>query len=148
MLEKNPSTEAPSADVAHQLMKLLTTNFVQCAVEKCSRSNSAFPLKYLNCQLIHRDVTFDATFIAKMLPRIDWDALVAVAQNLGNESLPKVKPEILNLSDPENEAILKDLHTFLLETQIHEGTMVCQNCGHLYHIKNFIPNFLLPPHLA
>lgn len=80
-----------------------------------------------------------------MLDRLDWPALVQVARDLGNESLPSVKPEGEMIND---ENLLQDLHTLLLETCITEGEMTCQSCGHVYYIKNSIPNFLLPPHLA
>lgn len=125
-------------------MKLLTTNFVQCTVKSCAGSGNCFPLKYEECELIHEDLEFDPEFIMNTMPKIDWPALLSVAHDLGNQSLPADKPEI----SLENEQLLKDLHLVLLETQIKEGKMVCKNCGHLYHIKNTIPNFLLPPHLA
>ena len=47
-----------------------------------------------------------------------------------------------------NEAMLKELHTLLLETQIMEGKLVCGNCGHEYNIREGIANFLLPSHLV
>ncbi|PRT52789.1 hypothetical protein B9G98_00409 [Wickerhamiella sorbophila] len=129
-------------------MKFLTTNFVQCAVQSCARSSDAFPLKYSECQLVQKEIDFDPEFIAHMLQKLDWDALVEVAAELGNSSLPPQKPTIEDAQAAENEQLLRDLHSLLLETQIEQGVMTCKNCGHLYHIKNFIPNFLLPPHLA
>lgn len=79
-----------------------------------------------------------------MLERLNWSALVKVANDLGNTSLPPQKPEHIE----ENEILLKDLHSLLLETNITEGQMVCNNCKHIYYIKNGIASFLLPPHLA
>lgn len=67
-----------------------------------------------------------------------------VAADLGNNNLPAQKPENVE----NNEALLKELHTLLIETQITDGKMVCENCGHIYYIKDSIPDFLLPPHLA
>lgn len=125
-------------------MKLLTTNFVQCAVKSCARTTEAFPLKYDECELVHEDLDFDPQFVKNIMLKIDWEALLSVANDLGNTSLPPTKPE----ASEESEQMLKDLHTLLLETQIKNGKMVCRGCGHLYHIKNTIPNFLLPPHLA
>lgn len=67
---------------------------------------------------------------------------------LGNTSLPPAKPENIDLESEESLPLLQDLHSLLLETTITEGEMVCNNCQHIYYIKNSIPNFLLPPHLA
>ncbi|ODQ65016.1 Trm112p-domain-containing protein [Nadsonia fulvescens var. elongata DSM 6958] len=129
-------------------MKFLTTNFVQCAVKSCASSGKAFPLEYKELEMIQQEVDYDPAFIAGILVRIDWDALVKVAKELGNNALPDVKPELENIYSEESDVILRSLHSLLLETQINEGKMVCRNCGHIYYIKNSIPNFLLPPHLA
>lgn len=129
-------------------MKVLTTNFVQCAVPSCQRSTNAFPLKYNDCAMVRRELDFDPEFIVNMLGKLDWSALLSVASDLGNTSLPEAKPEIEDPEAPETMQVIKDLHTLLLEAQIQEGEMTCRNCGHVYYIKNSIPNFLLPPHLA
>ncbi|KAH3680175.1 hypothetical protein WICPIJ_008356 [Wickerhamomyces pijperi] len=126
-------------------MKFLTTNFVKCSIKTCDATTESFPLKYTNCELIQSSQDFNPDFILSMLDRLDWSALVKVAQDLGNSALPPVKPEGEMLNDVN---LLQDLHTLLLETCITEGEMTCQHCGHIYYIKNSIPNFLLPPHLA
>lgn len=125
-------------------MKLLTTNFVQCAVKSCAGSSNCFPLRYEECELVHQDVEFDPDFVKSIMAKIDWPALLSVTHDLGNTSLPQEKPDV----DSASEQLLRDLHVVLMETQIKDGKMVCRNCDHLYHIKNTIPNFLLPPHLA
>lgn len=79
-----------------------------------------------------------------MLERLDWDAIVKVAADLGNTGLPSQKPQDID----HDEKMLKDLHSLLVETQIVDGQMVCGSCNHVYHIKNSIASFLLPPHLA
>lgn len=79
-----------------------------------------------------------------MLERLEWSAIVKVAHDLGNNALPPQKPENID----QNEVMLRDLHSLLMETQITEGEMVCGNCEHIYYIKNSIASFLLPPHLA
>ncbi|KAI5952516.1 hypothetical protein KGF54_003383 [Candida jiufengensis] len=129
-------------------MKFLTTNFVKCAVKGCQSSTESFPLKYEECQLVQEEQEFKPVFITHMLDKLDWDAIISVAKDLGNESLPPTKPEGLDPIMEDDQIILKDLHTLLIETQIVEGKMICKNCQHIYHIKNSIPNFLLPPHLA
>ncbi|KAK9475236.1 uncharacterized protein V1510DRAFT_400876 [Dipodascopsis tothii] len=127
-------------------MKLLTTNFVQCTVKACAASPDCFPLHFdrASLELVHEDVEFNPEFVANVLPRIDWPALLTTARELGNESLPADKPE----ATTADEQLLRDLHTLLLETQIINGQMTCASCGHVYHIRDSIPNFLLPGHLV
>lgn len=129
-------------------MKFLTSNFVRCAVKTCDSSADAFPLQFSDCQLVQEEQEYNPEFIVHMLDRLDWDAVLKVAKDLGNEQLPPVKPENLNAIMEDDQAILKELHTLLVETQIIEGKMTCRNCNHVYYIKNSIPNFLLPPHLC
>lgn len=42
---------------------------------------------------------------------------------------------------------LKALHHVLMEMQIVEGEMLCANCGHVFRIKNGIPNMVRFAHL-
>ncbi|GME80396.1 hypothetical protein B5S28_g1965 [[Candida] boidinii] len=125
-------------------MKFLTTNFVRCAVKACDGNEKSYPLRFRECELELEESEFNKEFIISMLERLDWNGVLSVAKDLGNESLPNVKP--VDIED--NEILLKDLHNLLIETQIINGKMVCDNCEHIYYIKDSIANFLLPPHLA
>ncbi|AMD20590.1 HDL154Cp [Eremothecium sinecaudum] len=135
-------------------MKFLTTNFLKCAVPACDSSNDNFPLHYIGekCQLQQDEsLEFNAQFLLRILDRVDWNAVVAVAHDLGNSSLPAAKPELPREPEQLSEeqmVILRDLHTLFVQTSIAEGEMQCRNCGQIYYIKNSIPNLLLPPHLA
>lgn len=129
-------------------MKFLTTNFVKCPISTCDKSQKAFPLIYKNCELGKEELEFNPVFVANMLNKLQWDAAIKVAGDLGNTSLPLVKPVVNDPQDPEHEQLLKDLHALLIETQILEGEMHCGECGHIFYIKSSIPNFLLPPHLV
>ena len=134
-------------------MKFLTTNFLKCSVRTCDSSNDSFPLKYdgSKCQLVQDEsIEFNPEFLLNILERVDWNAVLTVAADLGNNALPPNKPNFPNLEElnENNLAVLKDLHSLLIQTSIMEGEMKCKNCGHIYYIKNSIPNLLLPPHLA
>lgn len=96
-------------------MKFLTTNFVRCPIKKCESSLNAFPLKYVNCELVQEEQEFNPEFLANMLQRLDWKAVLEVAADLGNTTLPANKPENVDPNDPEFEQLLKDLHTLLVE---------------------------------
>ncbi|KAI9755141.1 MAG: hypothetical protein M4579_004407 [Chaenotheca gracillima] len=162
-------------------MKILTTNFLTCAVKACKTSPAAFPLHFKDAELERQEVDFNPLFLKNVLPRLEWDALKIVAQELGFTSLPATKPFERPLSPPptefpvaggddtdkmdvseteppqpspqpntpeENDKILRDLHSLLIETEVMEGKLVCGNCGHEYAIKEGIANFLLPEHLV
>ncbi|KAJ5550710.1 AdoMet-dependent tRNA methyltransferase complex subunit [Penicillium sp. DV-2018c] len=150
-------------------MKVLTANFVTCAVKECKTSPASFPLHFHDAELEQEELEFQPEFIRNILPRIDWPALCTTAnemretigkRNRGNKkkrdkltrenqlgfpTLPESKPEGDSLND---EQTLKDLHRLLLETHVTEGKLACGNCGHQYSIKEGIANFLLPSHLG
>ncbi|KAK2768804.1 type I protein arginine N-methyltransferase Rmt1 [Arachnomyces sp. PD_36] len=126
-------------------MKLLTVNFLTCAIKSCKSSQSSFPLHFRDAELEQQDLDFQPEFVRNVLPRIHWDGLRTTAKELGFEELPETKPEG---EDAEDEQFLKDLHRLLLETHVTEGKLVCGNCGHEYVIKDGIANFLLPSHLV
>ncbi|KAL8652725.1 MAG: hypothetical protein Q9226_004143 [Calogaya cf. arnoldii] len=128
-------------------MKLLTVNFLTCAVKSCKSSAESFPLHFQDAELEQRAIGYNPTFLSNILPRLDWDAVTTTALELGFTKLPATKPE--GSADTEEEhKVMRDLHTLLMETEVIEGKMVCRNCGHEYKIKEGIANFLLPNHLV
>ncbi|OKP08601.1 Multifunctional methyltransferase subunit trm112 [Penicillium subrubescens] len=108
-------------------MKVITANFVTCAVKECKTSAASFPLHFHDAELEQQELDFQPEFIRNVLPRVDWDSLRITANELGFPSLPETKPEGDALNE---EQTLKDLHRLLLETQVIEGKLVCGNCGH------------------
>ncbi|KAF1824347.1 Trm112p-domain-containing protein [Dissoconium aciculare CBS 342.82] len=148
-------------------MKLLTLNFLTCARKSCKSSPAAFPLHPREVELEQIEVDLNPLFIRNMLPRLDWEAMRAVTQELGLPPLPSTVPEPDSLEIPSAPAAtdaaaetgevatttapsqtLQDLHTLLLETSIASGKLACGNCGHEYAVKEGIANFLLPSHLV
>ncbi|KAI5795229.1 adoMet-dependent tRNA methyltransferase complex subunit Trm112 [Geopyxis carbonaria] len=125
-------------------MKILTTNYITCAVRTCKSVPNSFPLHYKDAEVAREEVELNPAFLTNILPRIEWGALVQTAVELGFTTLPTEKPTLENMTDET----LRDLHTLLIETQVMEGKLVCANCGHEYNIKEGIANFLLPTHLG
>ncbi|QKX62610.1 uncharacterized protein TRUGW13939_09771 [Talaromyces rugulosus] len=125
-------------------MKVLTVNFLTCAVRGCRVSQSSSSLHFKDAELEKLELDFNPTFVRNILPRLDWDRLRATAQELGFPTISDTKPE----GDGVNETNLQDLHRLLLETEVVEGKLCCTNCGHEYEIKDGIANFLLPSHLV
>ena len=157
-------------------MKLLTTNFLTCAVKTCKTSPLSFPLHFKDATLERAEIDFNLLFIRNVLPRVNWDALTTTATELGLQSLvPEKNPtdvvtEKMEKSDGDgemevdegerkaeaegngqvevDEEVLRKLHNLLLETGVVEGKLVCGNCGFEYPIKEGVANFLLPAHLV
>uniref|UniRef100_A0A0K8TQY6 Multifunctional methyltransferase subunit TRM112-like protein n=1 Tax=Tabanus bromius TaxID=304241 RepID=A0A0K8TQY6_TABBR len=119
-------------------MKLLTYNFL---TSKCIRGvKVGFPLK-LN--IGKKDVVqadFNAEFIARLIPRLDWNTVYLSADLVGcSEGLPKELTENY-ASDTE---LLQKLHHILLEVDVVEGQLECPETGRIFPISDGIPNMLL-----
>ncbi|XP_055373426.1 multifunctional methyltransferase subunit TRM112-like protein [Condylostylus longicornis] len=119
-------------------MKLFTYNFL---TSKGMRGvQKGFPLK-LN--IVKKEVVeteFDANVIQKIIQKMDWPTVLAVADQVGlAENIPKeVNEDILG-----NHEILKKIHHLLLEIDIVEGNLQCPETGRLFPISDGIPNMLL-----
>lgn len=157
-------------------MKVLSINFLTCAVKTCKSSSASFPLHPKDAELAQDEVEVNPQFLINVLPRLDWAALKTTstevtifllltqdtvikpmeqanlrltsprAKKLGFPELPAEPPSAEDLES--NEAMLKELHSLLVETQMMEGKLVCGHCGHEYHVREGIANFLLPSHLV
>ncbi|PHH91035.1 hypothetical protein CDD83_1874 [Cordyceps sp. RAO-2017] len=127
-------------------MKVLSLNFLTCAVKECKTSSASYPLHPKDAELVQDDIEINPEMIINVLPRLDWAALRTTSSELGFPQLPEQPPTQEELQT--DEKMLKDLHSLLLETQISEGKLVCGNCGHEYAVKEGIANFLLPSHLV
>ncbi|KAM0335721.1 hypothetical protein ACHAQA_000771 [Verticillium albo-atrum] len=127
-------------------MKILSLNFLTCAVKTCKSSTDSYPLHPKDAELVQDDIELNEQMLLNVLPRLDWAALRTNATELGFPELPAEAPTAEALQS--DEKTLKDLHHLLMETQILEGKLVCGSCGHEYAIREGIANFLLPSHLV
>ncbi|PSN60398.1 Trm112p-domain-containing protein [Corynespora cassiicola Philippines] len=144
-------------------MKLLTLNFLTCAIKSCKTSPASFPLHPRDAELEIVEADFNLAFLQNILPRLMWEELRGIAKELGLPDLPPTPPtredllqnpsdakdadaEDADESEPSQTA--RDLHRVLLETCVREGKLVCGNCGHEYAVKEGVANFLLPAHLV
>ncbi|PVV04251.1 hypothetical protein BB560_001251 [Smittium megazygosporum] len=93
-------------------MRLLTHNMLKCHVKNCPDQSKNFPLRIQEAQIEQIETELNPEFINRMLPRLEWDALVSTAKSI----------------------------------DIKEGKMICESCGHIYPIKNSVPNMLLAEH--
>lgn len=63
-------------------MKILTTNYITCAVKACKTSSNAFPLQFRDAELVQEELELNEEFIKNILPRIEWPALVQTAASV------------------------------------------------------------------
>jgi multifunctional methyltransferase subunit TRM112 len=63
-------------------MKLLTLNFLTCAVKACKSSSASFPLHPKDCELVSDTMAPNPKLVFNVLPRVDWDALIVTASEV------------------------------------------------------------------
>ncbi|KAL5121972.1 hypothetical protein ACEQ8H_000188 [Pleosporales sp. CAS-2024a] len=147
-------------------MKLLTLNFLTCAIKTCKTNPLSFPLHPREAELEIQESDLNLPFLKNILPRLMWEEIRLIARELGLPELPEVAPAPKDLvvakadadaaldTDEKEEVedepsqTAKDLHRVLLETCVLEGKLVCGSCGHEYAVKEGVANFLLPGHLV
>ncbi|KAI4642377.1 hypothetical protein J4E93_007525 [Alternaria ventricosa] len=153
-------------------MKLLTLNFLTCAIKTCKTNPASFPLHPRDAELEIVEADVNLAFLKNILSRIMWDELRGICSELGLSELPATAPTPADLVEPSSSSAsaldttdatpatateeieeepsqtAKDLHRILLETCIQEGKLVCGACEHEYAVKEGVANFLLPGHLV
>ncbi|XP_078394415.1 multifunctional methyltransferase subunit TRM112-like protein, partial [Cetorhinus maximus] len=90
-------------------MKLLTHNLLSSHVRGVSRG---FPLLLRATEVKINSVDFNQEFISRMIPKMEWGALVDAAESIGHRNdLPKELPPEAESS----EDFLQKVHHVLLE---------------------------------
>ncbi|XP_019355068.1 multifunctional methyltransferase subunit TRM112-like protein [Alligator mississippiensis] len=120
-------------------MKLLTHNLLTSHVRGL-RPGGGYPLGIQATEVKLSPVDFNAQFVARMVPKVQWAALLQAAQSLGHGSDLPPEPAPGYESD---EDFLRRLHHVLLEVEVVEGILRCPDSGHEFPITKGIPNMLL-----
>ena len=103
-------------------------------------TTSGFPLRIEVLQKEEREAEFHAEFLVNTLGKIEWDAFVGAAREIGaDDGLPDTKPADASGDD----AFLRAFHHALLEVHVQEGYLVCPDSGRRFPITKGIPNMLL-----
>lgn len=63
-------------------MKVLTVNFLTCAVKACKNSALSFPLHFEDVELEQSEIEYSPSFLLNILPRIDWEAFKIIAKEV------------------------------------------------------------------
>lgn len=66
-------------------MKVLSLNFLACAVKACKSSSDSFPLHPKDAELVQDDIEVNADMIINVLPRLDWAALRTTSSEVRDE---------------------------------------------------------------
>ena len=63
-------------------MKVLTVNFLTCAVKACKTSPLSFPLHFKDAELEQSDMENNPSFLRNILPRIHWESYRTTASEV------------------------------------------------------------------
>ncbi|XP_035524735.1 multifunctional methyltransferase subunit TRM112-like protein [Morone saxatilis] len=118
-------------------MKLLTHNMLTSHVKGVVKG---YPLLIKATEVKMNEVEFNPQFVSRMIPKLEWSALVQAAEGLGQrQDLPgELVPDY-----EKNEDFLKKVHRVLLEVEVIEGCLQCPESGREFPISRGIPNMLL-----
>lgn len=56
-------------------MKVLSLNFLTCAVKACKSSSDSYPLHPKEAELVQDEIELNPEMLLNVLPRLDWAAL-------------------------------------------------------------------------
>lgn len=118
-------------------MKLLTHNLLSSHVRGVGPRG--FPLRLQATEVRINPVEFNPEFVARMIPKVEWAALLEAADTLHLVEVPQ--GPIQDYEHDEN--FLRKMHHVLLEVDVVEGTLQCPESGRLFPISRGIPNMLL-----
>ncbi len=60
-------------------MKVLSLNFLTCAVKACKSSSKSYPLHTKDAELAQDEIEVNPQLLINLLPRLDWAALSTTA---------------------------------------------------------------------
>lgn len=118
-------------------MKLLTHNMLTSHVKGVTKG---YPLLIKATEVKVNEVEFNPQFVSRMIPKLEWSALIQAAEELGHR---QDLPDELVPDYNGNEEFLKKVHRALLEVEVMEGCLKCPESGREFPISRGIPNMLL-----
>lgn len=79
-------------------MKVLSINFLSCAVKTCKSSSASFPLHPKDAELAQDEVEVNPQFLINVLPRLDWAALKTTSTEVNTHPFlnPTGSPTVLS----------------------------------------------------
>ena len=68
-------------------MKVLSLNFLTCAVKACKTSSTSYPLHPKDAELVEDDIELNPDMLINVLPRLDWAALRTTSSEVSGQTL-------------------------------------------------------------
>jgi len=78
----DPATTSSQSLTSTSKMKILTLNFLTCAVKACKSSSQSFPLHPKDAELVQDTIELNPKLLFNILPRIDWNALIVTSSEV------------------------------------------------------------------
>ena len=128
-------------------MRLLTHNYLTSNVKGTTKG---YPLIIEAERIECEESPIDREMIIKLLPKIEYGALVGAAKQVAplcDPPLPELPEELDTASEgweeTLDEGMVKSLHRILFDIHVMEGNLVCPDTGRKFPIKDSIPNMIL-----
>ncbi|KAL3071302.1 hypothetical protein niasHS_014009 [Heterodera schachtii] len=122
-------------------MKLLLHNFFSSNFLK--GVTNGYPLLLRATKIERIDGTeFNGDFVKKMMPRLDYPALLQAAKAVDERAADEL-PKELGTDWEKDDDFLKKVHSLLVSYEIVEGELECPESHRIFNIKEGIPNFLV-----
>ncbi|XP_056625898.1 multifunctional methyltransferase subunit TRM112-like protein [Triplophysa dalaica] len=118
-------------------MKLLTHNMLTSHVKGVTKG---YPLNIKATEVKVNEVDFNAQFVTRMIPKLEWGPLIQAAEVLGHS---QDLPSTLIPNYENDEDFLRKVHRILLEVEVIEGSLQCPESGREFPISKGVPNMLL-----
>ena len=110
-------------------------------------TKTGYPLKIVATTVVVENSPFDKEMVLKMLPRLNYPAVVQAGQELASKLTDQNKPTELPAELPANhqddENFLQTLHYVLFDIHLVEGFLICPGSGRRFPVKDSIPNMIL-----
>lgn len=97
-------------------MKILTLNFLTCAVKACKSSSASFPLHPKDAELVQDSLELNPKLLINILPRIDWAALITTSAEV--RPSPSPLPTFHPVAYPSRFHIAKEMPLTDLNAQL------------------------------
>ncbi|NXD74651.1 TR112 protein, partial [Eolophus roseicapillus] len=117
-------------------MKLLTHNLL-CSNVRGLRPGGGFPLRIQASDVCVRPVPFNAAFVARLVPRLRWSALLEAAESVSGGGDAPV------LGGPGLAGVGEGFCGVLRHGLQRKGFLQCPDSGRQFPISRGIPNMLL-----
>jgi multifunctional methyltransferase subunit TRM112 len=130
------------------IMRLLTHNFLQSNVK---HTENGYPLDIEAEKVVLEASPIDKDLVLKLWTKLDYTVLRNAVQQLSSSpassewqvQLPEL-PNVVSLDELEqDDTLLSQIHTVLMDVHLLEGSLVCPDTGRKFPVKGGIPNMIL-----